>query len=157
MDLSNLVAVSGLSGLYKMAGNRKNGLVLENIDSGKKNFYASRKHQFTPLESISIYTTDEGVELAEVFNIMKAQLEENPIISAKSSTKELRAYFTTILPAHDEDKVYISDIKKLIKWFQFLSERDMLVEAEVTEEEGEEGEEVVVDAEIVEAEEKAAE
>ncbi|MGB0864406.1 MAG: DUF5606 domain-containing protein [Saprospiraceae bacterium] len=151
MDLSNLVAVSGLSGLYKMAGNRKNGLVLENIDTGKKNFYASRKHQFTPLESISIYTTDEGVELSEVFNIMKEQFDTNPPISPKSDSFELRAYFAEVLPKHDEDKVYISDIKKLIKWYGFLAERDMLVEKEVTEEENEEdtATDAVEDAEVV--------
>ena len=143
MDLSNLVAVSGYSGLFKMAKNRSNGLILENFDSGKKKFYSSRKHQFTPLESITIYTYDEGAELTKVFQIMKEQAEENPPIAIKSTTEELREYFSKILPDHDEEKVYTSDIKKIIKWYNFLLERGLLEETEEEEtQEGEDAEEI---------------
>ncbi len=128
MDLDKLVAVSGLSGIFKMAVNRKNGLILQNIDTGKKNFYSSRKHQFTPLESISIYTFDDGIELGLVFKAMKEQIDENPPVSHKSSKEELRGYFEKILPTYDRGQVYDSDIKRLIKWFNFLNERDLLKE-----------------------------
>ena len=126
MDLSNLVAVSGLSGIFKMASNRKNGLILENIDTGKKKFYSSRKHQFTPLESISIYTYGETVELTDVFGSMRDQVEENPPVSHKSDNEVLRTYFESVLPDFDREKVYVSDIKRIIKWFNFLIERDLL-------------------------------
>ncbi len=126
MDLSNLVAVSGLSGIFKMAKNRKNGLILENIDTEKKKFYSSRKHQFTPLESISIYTYGDTVELHEVFAKMRDQFETNPPVAHKSDNDTLRDYFETILPSFDREKVFISDIKRLIKWFNFLMERNLL-------------------------------
>ena len=137
MDLSNLVAVSGMSGILKMASNRKNGLILENIDTGKKKFFSSRKHQFTPLESISIYTYDDTAELTDVFKTMREQQESNPPVSHKSGHEELRGYFEKILPSFDREKVFISDIKRLIKWFNFLMERNLLddkPEEEVTEE-----------------------
>ena len=155
MDLSNLVAVSGLSGIYKMAKNRKNGLILENIDTEKKKFYSSRKHQFTPLESISIYTYGDTVELHEVFATMRDQVETNPPVPHKSDNDTLREYFETILPSFDREKVFVSDIKRLIKWFNFLMERNLLedkpeeenAETEETTEETEETSEETVSEE----------
>jgi uncharacterized protein YcaQ len=144
MNLDKLVAVSGMSGIYKMVANRKNGLVLENIDTNKRNFYTTRKYQFTPLESISIYTYgEETVELKDVFQKMKDTREEIPIVAPKSSPEVLREYFEQILENYDREKVYISDIKRLIKWFNFLDARDLLeaVEEENEEVEAVEGEE----------------
>ena len=70
MNLKDLIAVSGISGIFKIAGNRNNGLIIEDLDTGKRKFAPSRKHQFTPLESIAIYTEDDSTELAKVFQNM---------------------------------------------------------------------------------------
>ena len=142
MNLEKLVAISGRSGIFKMAANRQNGLIVQDWDNGKKFFAPSRKHQFTPLESISIYTNDQEstAELKHVFNSMLEQLESNPPVAVKSNSNEIKHYFTQILPDFDQDKVLVSDIKKLIKWFNFLNERQLLkplVEAAVLEEEEE--------------------
>ncbi|BDS10753.1 DUF5606 family protein [Aureispira anguillae] len=128
MNLEKLVAVSGRSGIYKMAANRPNGLIIEDLDSGKKFFAPSRRHQFTPLESISIYTeTEEAtVELKTVFVNMLTQVETNPPVHTKASSTEIKDYFEGILPEYDRDKVLVSDIKKLIKWFNFLNSRNLL-------------------------------
>lgn len=144
IDLNNLVAVGGLSGIFKMAANRKNGLILENIDTKKKNFFSSRKYQFTPLESISIYTIGDAVELSEVFKTMQTQEDENPPVSHKAANEELRTYFESILPTYDREKVYDSDIKRLIKWYNFLKSRDLLKEKteEATDAEGTESTEI---------------
>ena len=146
MNLTNLIAVSGLPGLFRLVTTRNNGLVVADLEKGKSQFCSVRKHQFTPLESISIYTTDdrESVELSEIFTTMRAQLADNPPVASKATSADLRTYFESILPNHDTDKVYISDIKKIIKWFNFLLERDLFVE-KVEEVE----EEVIEDAEIV--------
>ena len=129
MKLENLVAVSGLPGLYKMAANRSNGLIIEDIDSGKKRFASVRKHQFTPLESIAIYTDDgDSTEITNVFRNMLDQFEDNPPIEAKSSSDQLHEYFSDVLPNYDKDKVMTGDIRKLIKWFNFLNDRGILVD-----------------------------
>lgn len=129
MNLENYIAVTGLSGLYKLAGNRKNGLIVEDLDNGKRKFCPSRRYQFTPLESIAIYTDDgESIELKIVFRNMKDQLEDNPPLATTAKPEDLREYFFDVLPTHDEDRVYISDIKKVIKWFNFLNERNLLEE-----------------------------
>ncbi len=128
MNLKDLIAVSGMPGIYRLAANRNNGLIVEDLDSGKRRFASTRKHQFTPLESISIYTTDddEAAELKTIFRNMLAQLPDKPPVSLSSKPDELRAYFKDILPAHDPDRVHIRDIKKMIKWFVFLNERELL-------------------------------
>ena len=128
MNLEKLVAVSGRPGIYRMAANRPNGLIIEDLDTGKKFFAPSRKHQFTPLESISIYTDSEDstAELKTVFINMLEQIENNPPVSTKASSADIKAYFGEILPDFDRDKVLVSDIKKLVKWFNYLNERNLL-------------------------------
>ena len=128
MNLDKLVAVSGRPGIYKMAANRSNGLIIEDLDTGKKIFAPSRKHQFTPLESISIYTeTEENtVELKQVFHSMLEQIETHPPVDPKTNSGAIKAYFKQVLPDYDRDKVLVSDIKKLIKWFVFLNDRNLL-------------------------------
>ncbi|MFK8006998.1 MAG: DUF5606 domain-containing protein [Saprospiraceae bacterium] len=143
MKLDDLVAVSGMSGVYKLAANRNNGLIIEDLDNGKRKFAPARKHQFTPLASIGIFTLDDSTELKIIFRTMVEQMETNPVPSANGSSKELHAYFRKILPDYDEDKVHTSDIKKVIKWFNFLNERtliDMEDEPEETTEKSEEEE-----------------
>jgi len=140
MKLDELVAVSGMSGVFKLAANRNNGLIIENLDTGKRRFASARKHQFTPLASIGIYTLDDSTELKIIFRIMKEQLESNPVPKVSESTATLHTYLRKVLPDFDEDRVHASDIKKLIKWFNFLNDRnliDMTDDEEITKEEEE--------------------
>lgn len=131
MNLDTLVAVSGIAGIHKVLTTRSNGLIIEDLTSGKNRFISSRKHQFTPLESISIYTDDgESTELSKVFDAMHEQLKSNPIPSDLNDAKGLKAYFEKILPKYDKDRVHNSDIKKTIKWFVFLQEKDLLIPGE---------------------------
>ncbi len=123
MNLENIVAVSGLPGLYKMVGNRKNGLLVEDYDKGTTKFCSVRKHQFTPLETCSIYTDTDTAPLKDIFDTM----EKNPPIPLNSPSQELHNYFREVLEDYDEDRVHISDIKKVIKWYSFLKERNLLI------------------------------
>lgn len=126
MKIEDFVAVSGLPGLYKMVANRNNGLIVEDLENGKRRFASARAHQFTPLASIGIYTDDDTTELKEVFRSMLDKINDNPVVSHKASNNELMDYFSVILPEYDRDRVHISDIKKVIKWFTFLNDRNLL-------------------------------
>lgn len=158
MKFDDLVAVSGMSGIFRMAANRSNGLIIEDLDTGKKKLAPSRKHQFTPLASIGIYTgMDETTELGEVFRLMRDQLEKNPPINPNASTGEqLAGYFEKILPDYDRDKVHSGDIKKLIKWFNFLHERNLIPEKEEEKAEETATEEAVEEKAVEKKAEKAA-
>ena len=126
IDFEKLVAISGMPGIYKVAANRGNGLIVEDIDTGKRRFVSSRKRNFTPLASIGIYSDEDTTELKIVFRNMQAQLEENPPVSPSDKAEVLHGYFAKVLPGYDRDRVYISDIKKVIKWFGFLNARDLI-------------------------------
>lgn len=135
MNLKDILAVSGLPGLYKMVTSRSNGLVVENIDTQKTQFCSMRKHQFTPMETVAIYTMTDTVEIKDVFQRMIDQLEDNPPVDVKGPKDAVQEYFEDILPEYDKDRVYFSDMVKVIKWFNFLNERGFLAAAASTEEE----------------------
>jgi hypothetical protein len=127
MKIENLVAVSGLTGLYKLVANRSNGLIIEDLKTGKHKFAPSRLHQFTPLESTGIFTNDgDSVPLSKVFQSMLDQKEDNPPVELTATNTETHDYFEDILPNYDKDQVKTSDIRKAIKWFNILKEMDLL-------------------------------
>lgn len=126
MNIDDYIAVSGKPGLYRLTANRTNGLILEDIDSGKSRFFSAMRNQFTPLNSISIYTTRDTMSLENVLRNMLQQYEDNPPVNPNSSSEELEDYFMDILPDYDTDKVFTGDIKKIIKWFNYLNDRDLL-------------------------------
>ena len=126
MNLSNVLAVSGLPGLYELAANRPNGLLLIPIEGGKSKFCSSRKHQFTPLETVAIYTWSDTVELKNVFNSMTVKIQEVPLPDLKGGRDVLNSYFEQILPEFDRERVYPNDIKKVIKWYVALEAQGFL-------------------------------
>lgn len=132
MKIKNIVAVSGLAGLYKLVATKNNGLIVGDLDTGKSRFCSIRNHQFTPMETVSIYTEEDTIIIRDVFAKMLEILETYPVPAANASHKELQAYFEVIIPDYDRDKVYHSDMKKVIKWFNFLNERGYLTAEEDT-------------------------
>ena len=131
MNLQNLLSVSGKPGLYRMIANKKSGLVVEGLLTRKREFASSRQHRFTPLESIAIYTDDgDSVPVREVLAKMVEQYEDNPPPEGQASAEAYREYLRDVLPNHDEERVYTSDIKKLCKWFAILKESGKLDEEE---------------------------
>ena len=126
MNLSNVLAVSGLPGLYELAANRPNGLLLIPIEGGKSKFCSSRKHQFTPLETVAIYTWSDTAELKHVFNSMTVKIQEVPLPDLKGGRDVLNSYFEQILPEFDRERVYPNDIKKVIKWYVALEAQGYL-------------------------------
>jgi hypothetical protein len=130
LNLEKMVAVSGKSGIFCLVGNRKDGLILEEYGTGKRFFAASRLHQFTPLEGISIYNQEDATPLAEVFASMRERLADTPLVSDKAESADIKAYFGTVMPDYDRDRVVVSDMRKVIKWFAFLNERNLWSEKE---------------------------
>lgn len=125
MKLEDIIAISGMPGLFKMAGTRPNGIIIEDIDSGKRKFVPNRKHQFSPLETISIFTMTDTESLVDVLRKMHALKDEVELVSPNAPNDELRAYFLKILPDHDQDRVFYRDIKKMVKWYEFLASRNL--------------------------------
>jgi len=112
--------------LFKLVTSKPNGLVLESLDKGKAKFYSVRKHQFTPLGTVAVYTLGGTTPLVEVIKSMYEKKDSHPPVAPKSEKHVIEEYFETVLPDYDEDRVPIKDMKKIIKWFIFLNERGLL-------------------------------
>jgi hypothetical protein len=128
IDLSKLLAVSGMPGLYELISNRSDGAIVKSLENGQSKFAPLRKHQFSLLETISIYTVKDSTPLSEVFYNMKKS--DQTIPSPDADQKTILDYFQKILPDYDPDKVTIGDIKKTIKWYNFLAKHSRLTEKE---------------------------
>lgn len=120
MKLDNIVSVSGLPGLYKLVATRQNGLLIESFETKKRQFVSIRKHQFTPLVSIGIYTYTDVINIDDVIKKVDAAATENKIPNHNDKADDLRLWFKSIVSDHDEDRVHINDIRKVIKWYTFL-------------------------------------
>ena len=118
-----------------MIANRPNGLMVVNLEGGKRKFVTSRKHQFTPLESISIYTVKDSVPLEEIFTTMHEKLATLPPPEPKASSAEAETYFKEILPEYDPYRVHTKDIKKVVKWFNAMNTAGLITEAAETKKE----------------------
>lgn len=126
MDIKNIVAISGLPGLFKIISTKSNGLLVADPDTGRSRFCSVRQHQFTPMETVAIYTDSDTIEIAKVFQNMLDKQPELPVPAPTASHPELQKYFAVIIPDYDRDRVFHSDMKKVIKWFNYLNERGYL-------------------------------
>ncbi len=142
MDLSKILAIAGKPGLYKMLAQTKNGLVVEGIPEGKK-FTAFSHERISTLEEISIYTEGEDMPLKEVLKAMYDKLDGAEALSHKSSNEELKSFFEEAIPDYDKENVYISDIKKVINWYNSLHKLNLLDFTEEEEKKEEETKETV--------------
>lgn len=122
MKLDNIISVTGMPGLYKLLASRPNGLLIESFDTNKRQFVSGRKHQFTPLVSIGIYTYTDVESLDVALQKINDTESTTPLPDPNDKADTLRAWMRMIVPQHDEDRVHINDIRKLIKWYLFLKQ-----------------------------------
>ena len=136
MDLTEILAIAGKPGLYKMLSHTKNGMLVESMDDQKR-FPVFAHEKISSLEEISIFTETEDIPLKEVFKKIFDLLEGDKALSHKSPPEELKDFFDDAIPDYDKERVYVSDIKKVIQWYNILHEKELL---DFTEEEQAEGE-----------------
>ena len=127
MDISGVLAISGKPGLYKVIGQSKETLIVQSLIDGRK-FPASATNRVSALEDISIYTYEKDLPLSDVLGKVFKKLSGKEAIDHKSKPEELKAFMLDVLPDYDEDRVYTSDIKKLIQWYNSLLSAGILKE-----------------------------
>ena len=122
MKLSEIAALSGKGGLFKVITTTKSGVVLESLDESKTKLVTSAHNRLSFLHEISIYTnTQEGtIPLHDVLRKIKSEFGEDLGIDGSSDSLELKSFLKSVVPDFDESRVYSSDIKKLIKWYHIL-------------------------------------
>jgi len=125
MDLTGIISIGGMSGLYKVIAQTKNGLIVESL-LDKKRIPAYATHKVSSLEDVSIYSTGDDVPLKEVLQKIYDKEKGAPAIDHKSPDAELKKYFKAAFAEYDEDRVYVSDIKKVITWYNILQKEGLL-------------------------------
>jgi hypothetical protein len=149
MDYSKLVAVTGLPGLYELINSKTDGAIVRSLDDKSTRFVASRSHNFSHLESIEVFTTGDNVNLAEIFFAMD---KEGGSLPDTKDEPAIKKYFQKTYPDLDFERVYTSDLKKMVKWFDVLKKND--IEIKLPEEPVEEPEEEIAPAPVVKEEKK---
>jgi hypothetical protein len=122
MEYNRIVAVTGMPGLFEVVSSKADGAIVRSLEDKSTKFISSRVHNLSHLESIEVYTVRDNVQLTDVFTAMKASSTKLP--DAKDN-KALKAYFEEVYPDLDFERVYSSDLKKMIKWFEVIQSNDI--------------------------------
>lgn len=122
MDYNRIVAVTGLPGLYEAISSKADGAVVRSLDDQSTKFVSARIHNLSHLESIEIYTTGENVGLADLFTAMKQSGTQLPDSKDNNAVKK---YFESVYPNLDFERVYASDMKKMVKWYEVLEKNNI--------------------------------
>lgn len=135
MDYNKLVSVTGMGGLFELISSKTDSGIVRSLEDNSTKFVSTRIHSFSHLESIEVYTVNDNVNLAEIFAAMKNSNEALP--DAKADAKAIRSYFEKVYPDMDFERVYGSDMKKMVKWFEILVKNNIEIKlSETGEEEG---------------------
>lgn len=125
MDLSNILAVNGKPGLFKLVSKGKSNFIVESLLDGKK-MPAFSHDGVSSLDNIAIFTEEEDIALEQVFKAMYEHEKGNKTEDFKGDSNKLKNYFETVLPNYDKERVYVSNIKKVIAWYNLLVENSLL-------------------------------
>ena len=125
MDLKDIINVSGKPGLFKIISQSNNNVIIESLIDKKRSVLYSH-NQATLLEEIGIYTYNDTIPISELFIKIAKKNSCGPAINHKSKNEDLINYFRDILNEYDEDRVYISDIKKVIQWYNIMQSVNLI-------------------------------
>lgn len=120
VQIDQIIAVGSKVGLFKLVASRSNGLILEDLLTHKTNFYSSRTFQFSPLESIGIYTLSDNIPLKDVYTRFLEKENELTPPDETATSADFKTYFETILPEYDRYRVHLKDMQKCLKWYYQL-------------------------------------
>ncbi len=135
MELKDVISISGMSGLYKVVAQSKNGLIVESL-SDEKRLPVSATQRVSSLVDIAVFTKKDDLPMKEVMKKIQAVDGGKLGVDPKADPKVLKDYFKKIVPDYDEERVYASDIKKILTWYELLNGKIDFNAAEVEEEEG---------------------
>ena len=125
MDLTKVISISGMPGLYKVVAQAKNGFIVESLIDGKR-IQAFSHYRISGLDDISVFTTGEDKPLRDVYKAIFDKEKGGAAIDHKAKDEELKKYFESAIPDYDKERVHISDIRKAIQWYNILQKTDLL-------------------------------
>lgn len=142
MDYKKIVSITGFGGLFELLSNKADGAIVRSLEDKQTKFISSRLHNISQIESIEVYTTEGNIRLDELFEAMKNNTEKLP---SEKDPSALKNYFHKIYPTIDLSRVYTSDMKKMVKWFQLLQNNNINFSFKKTEQQLQITQEATVD------------
>ena len=133
IKLKDIMSISGKGGLFRYIAQARNGIVVESLEDGKRHVAAATA-RVSSLEDIAIFTNEEEVPLADIFFQIHEKAEGKETLSHKTDAAQLKAYFEELVPDYDQERVYVSDIKKVFQWYNQLQTHELLEVIEKEEE-----------------------
>src|SRR3990170_1837274 len=122
MELKEIFSISGMGGLYKVASQTRSGFIMESLADGKK-IPVGTNHRMSSLGDISVFTTTEDLPLTQVLKTIHRKTNGTISVDLKADNEALKKYFKTILENFDDQRVYASDIKKMLSWYLLLKDK----------------------------------
>jgi hypothetical protein len=136
MDLTGIISINGMAGLYKIVANSKNGVIVESLTE-KKRFPVFGTSKISALEDISMFTDSGDKRISEIMKLVFEKENGGKAVDSKADDKAVESYFKDILPDYDKERVYVSNMRKLFSWYNLLQETGNLKQKENSEKEKE--------------------
>jgi hypothetical protein len=129
MDYKDIVTISGKSGLFRVVNQKSNGVVVTSLETGKSEFISLRQHALSYLDNTAVFvknSDNDSIEIIKVFRVMLQKEGDVPPANPDANDKTIITYFSAIIPDYDEQKVHLSDMKKILKWFSILKQHNLI-------------------------------
>jgi len=129
MNYQEIVTISGKGGLFRVVNQKSNGVIVTSLDTGKSEFISLRQHALSYVDNTEVFVKNrdtDSIEIIKVFRDMLQKESEVPPADPDANEKTVTAYFTTVIPDYDEQKVHLSDMKKILKWFSILKQHNLI-------------------------------
>ena len=134
MDFKDIAAVSGKGGLFKVVKPTKTGVILESLDEAKSKLVTGMNHKVSVLAEISVYSTgeEETIPIRDLFIKIKDEFGDDPGVDKNDDPEELKSFLAHVMPDYDRERVYVSDIKKMVTWYGIIMKNapELLEESE---------------------------
>ena len=129
MNYSEIVTISGKSGLFRVVNQKSNGVIVTSLETGQSEFISLRQHALSYLDNTGVYVKEgesDSVEIIEVFREMQKKENEFPPPDSSADAKAIATYFSNVVPKYDDQKVHASDMKKITKWYSILKKHNLI-------------------------------
>jgi hypothetical protein len=129
MEYKEIVSISGKSGLYRVVNQKSNGIIVTSLETGKSEFVALRQNALSYLDNTALFVKNADSDSIEIINVFRDMLKkegENPLPDTNADAKTITAYFSAVIPNYDDEKVHVSDMKKILKWFSNLKKHNLI-------------------------------
>jgi hypothetical protein len=133
MEYNRIIAITGLGGLFELLSSKSDGAIVRSLEDNQTKFVSSRQHNFSHLESIEVYTVRENINLVDLFKAIQTSGEALP---SEKDPAAIKAFFAKVYPDMDFDRIYNSDMKKMVKWYSLLTANSVEFKLPAPDQEG---------------------